>query len=80
MGTYQGFELWDTNSANIIAADANEERLLAVVRAYHDRYGRDLVAQWILIWVEDEDDDEDTTVAEGDDLITRAFAREAAAT
>ncbi len=80
MARYQGFELWDKNTANIVGADANEERLLAVVRAYHDAYGRDLVAQWILIWVEDEDDDEDLTIAEGDGLITRAFAREAAAT
>lgn len=75
-----GYELWDTVSHDLLAADAGETRLLAVVRTYHDRYGRELVARWELVALAENDDDDDTVIAQGDDLITRAFAREAAAT
>lgn len=74
----RGYELWD--GANFLAEDANTERLFEVVRVYHERYGRDLVGRWMLVQLASNDDNPDTVIAQGDDLITRAFAREAAAT
>lgn len=75
-----GYELWDTASHDLLAADTGEERLLAVVRAYHEQYGRDLVFRWELVALAANDDDDDMIIARGDELIARAFARQAAPT
>ncbi len=83
MAGYAGYELWDGETMNMLATDAHEERLLAIVRAQHDADGRESVARWLLVYGDNEDEegsDDGAVVAEGNNLIARAFAREGAAT
>jgi hypothetical protein len=63
------YELWDTESANIIDTFATEEEALHVVRETMATYGRHSVRAWAL--GSDENDDP-ASVIYGDALADRA--------
>jgi hypothetical protein len=71
------FELWDTDSRNIIDAWESEAEAFALVRSSVDEYGLDYVASWALL--RDDDPESDLTlIAEGAALAE--LARTAAPT
>lgn len=65
------FELWELESANLIADYETEEAALELVRTAVRAHGRDYVLTWELAIAPEDGDAE--TVASGEDLIERAF-------
>lgn len=65
------FELWDTETRNIVNAWESEAEALAEVRASVDAFGPAYVETWVLL--RDDDPDSDLTlIAQGVALIERA--------
>jgi hypothetical protein len=71
-----GFELWDTRSRNLVDWFTSEEEALAFVRETWERVEeRQLVDDWLLDAVDSTGDT--NLVAQGQDLVRRAFALKA---
>ena len=65
------FQLWELESANLIADYDSEEAALDLVRTAVRRHGRDYVLSWELAVAPEDGDAE--TLACGEELIQRAF-------
>ena len=65
------FQLWELDSANLIADYDTEAAALEFVRAAVHRHGREYVLSWELAVAPEDGDAE--TLACGEDLIERAF-------
>ncbi len=66
------YEVWETESGNLMASFASEADALAAVAARVREHGPASVATLALASVDDEDDDaEMTRVAAGDELLVR---------
>jgi hypothetical protein len=70
MGMGMTFELWDTESGNLLDSYPSIEAALAFVRSVIGRYGTAVVAQWELLAMED--GVSATSVAVGETLATLA--------
>ncbi len=63
------YELWATDTGNLLAEFDTEGDALAAVRKMIGRNPRDSASAWALL---ERDDTNDTTIAAGDDLLKRA--------
>ena len=67
------YELWETESGNLMASFNSEAEALCAVANRARRHGQDSVSSIALIQVDDEDlNNEMTTLATGADLLIRA--------
>ena len=68
------YELWDSESRNLLGAYASEDEALTVVRQAIQKHGPPVVATLFL--AHEDDDGRSTTIASGGDLLRRAEANE----
>jgi hypothetical protein len=66
------FELWDTESRNIIATFSTEARALGMVRRALEMDGPELVESLLLM--HEDEHGQSRTIARGQDLAARALA------
>ncbi len=67
------YEVWDTETRNLVTASETGDEVLAFVREYVAQHGRQYPTSWVLLW-DDDASDEAGQVAEGPALIDRAEA------
>lgn len=68
-----GYELWETQSGNLMASYESEAEALRAVADRARRHGSDSVESIALVQVDDADEDgEMVTLASGADLLARA--------
>jgi hypothetical protein len=67
----RAYELWDTDTSNLVAAHDSETEALAFVRAYADQHGPAYPSSWALLW-DDEESDDAGEIAEGQALLDLA--------
>ena len=71
------YEIWDTETRNIIMWHDSEAEVLAVVAATIEAQGREAVATWLLVREDGTESENDRNIAGGDalaDLALRAPA------
>jgi hypothetical protein len=75
------YELWETESGNLMASFATQAEALAAVSKRAERHGPESVATLTLVSVDDADDDGDiATLASGSELLERARLSASAST
>ena len=67
----KAFELWDTETRNLVGAHASEAAALEFVRSYVTQHGPEYPASWVLLW-DDDAADEAGQIAEGQTLLALA--------
>jgi hypothetical protein len=72
------YAIWDVATANLVGAYDTEQEALADVRDTVSRFGREYVCAWALDREGEGSDDIGEAIAEGEDLIDRAFRSVAA--